>query len=112
MTNLTGWSVTARISSCNACAKRTDALPLITTTPSPVTTKDKLLLWPEFSYVGGAVAPMAENTCGMTSTGFEYSSDCGYWSAMSSLAQRLLATQAERIDKRIIMGGPFYVIRS
>ncbi len=37
------------ISSCNACAKRADAPPLTTTTPSSVTIKLRLLLWPEFS---------------------------------------------------------------
>ena len=37
-------------------------------------TKERLLLCPEFSYVGGAVAPIAEKTLGMTSTGLLYNS--------------------------------------
>ena len=52
-------------------------------------TKERLLLCPEFSYVGGAVAPIAEKTLGMTSTGLLYNSEWGYLSFISSLAQTM-----------------------
>ena len=77
---MTGWSVIALISSCKAWAKVLDAPALITTTPSLVMIKLRLLLCPVFSYVGGPVAPMADHTFGIYSIGLDYKKLFGNWS--------------------------------